>query len=99
MTGPADEFYEAQEAPISLPEDQAYDDQWRWQEVARLNGQHPRWVVLWHRETSEFRAYGRLPGARRDTALTASTPTRLAALITQVEQAGGRAIARPYDDP
>ena len=88
MTDPADEFSGRREPLVSpsggQPDD---DDWWRWQEVSRLNGQHPRWVVIWHRETSEFRAYGRLPGARRDTALSARTPGRLSDLIRQTEEA------------
>jgi hypothetical protein len=40
----------------------------------------------------EFRAYRRLPGARRDTALSAATAAEMAALIAQAEQAGA---ARP----
>ena len=34
-----------------------------------------------------FRAYRRLPGARRDTALSAATPGEMADLIGQAEQA------------
>lgn len=74
-------------------------DPWYWNEAKRLRREHPAWVVIWLAPANEFRAYGRLPGARRDTALTAKTPTRLAALIKQVEQAGGRATAHPNDDP
>ena len=88
MTDPVDEFSGRREPLVSPSGDQPDDDDsWRWQEVSRLNGQHPKWVVIWHRERSEFRAYGRLPGARRDTALSALTPTRLSDLITQTEEA------------
>jgi hypothetical protein len=72
-------------------------DRWGWQQAGRLRGEHPRWVIIWLSPAGEFRAYGRLPGARRDTALTARTPARLAALIGQVEQAARN--ARPEDDP
>jgi hypothetical protein len=34
-----------------------------------------------------FRAYRRLPGARRDTALSAATPAEMAGLIAQAEHA------------
>jgi hypothetical protein len=74
-------------------------DRWGWQQATRLRSEHPRWVIIWLSPVSEFRAYGRLPGARRDTALTASTPTRLAALIGQVEQAARNAIKHREDDP
>jgi hypothetical protein len=72
-------------------------DRWGWQQATRLRQEHPGWVVIWLSPASEFRAYGRLPGARRDTALTARTPARLAALIGQVEQAARH--ADPEDDP
>jgi hypothetical protein len=65
-------------------------DAWCWREAARLRREHPAWVIIWLAPAAEFRAYGRLPGARRDTALIASTPARLAALIGQAEQAARR---------
>jgi hypothetical protein len=54
-------------------------------------------VIIWLGPAAEFCAYGRLPGARRDTALIVSTPARLAALIGQAEQAARHAIANPKD--
>ena len=63
------------------------DDAGRWREAARLRREHPRWVVIWLAPLRQFRAYARLPGARRDTALTARTPAGLAAQISQAEQA------------
>jgi hypothetical protein len=74
----------------------AAEDQeaWCWREAARLRREHPRWVIVWLAPAGEFRAYGRLPGARRDTALIAGTPARLAALIGQAEQAARRTPAR-----
>jgi len=60
------------------------DDASRWREAARLRRAHPRWVVIWLAPIARFRAYARLPGARRDTALTAADP---AAQIGQAEQA------------
>jgi hypothetical protein len=77
----------------------AEDDRWCWREAARLRREHPRWIVIWLAPAHEFRAYGRLPGARRDTALIASTPTRLAALIGQAEQAARHTTTHPEDDP
>jgi hypothetical protein len=65
----------------------AQDDPWCWQQAELLRREHPGWVIIWQTLAAEFRAYGRLPGARRGTALVAGTPTRLAALIGQVEQA------------
>jgi hypothetical protein len=74
-------------------------DRWGWQQATRLRGEHPGWVIIWLSPASEFRAYGRLPGARRDTALTARTPARLAALIGQVEKAARNVTTHPEDDP
>jgi hypothetical protein len=69
-------------------------DAWCWREASRLRRELPHWVIIWLSPAHEFRAYARLPGARRDTALTAPTPARLAALIGQVERAAGRT---PHD--
>ena len=81
-------------APGPAPGDQPAAeaaDAWCWQEAARLRRELPHWVIIWLSPAHEFRAYGRLPGTRRDTALTAPTPARLAALIGQAEQAARRA--------
>ncbi len=43
--------------------------------------------MIWLAQIRQFRAYARLPGTRRDTALTAATPIGLAELIGQAEQA------------
>jgi hypothetical protein len=77
-------------APGTSPSGQracAGDDAERWQEAARLRGEHPRWVIVWLAQAGEFRAYARLPGARRDTALTASAAADLAAQIDRAEHA------------
>jgi len=81
--------------PGSPPGDQppADDDAGRWREAARLRREHPKWIVIWLGPIRQFRGYRRLPGARRDTALTASTPAGLASLIGQAEQ-----TARPPKD-
>ena len=63
------------------------DDDACWQEAARLRREHPPWVVIWLASEHQFRAYRRMPGARRDTTLAASTPEELAALIAEAESA------------
>jgi hypothetical protein len=85
--------------PGSPPGDQpaADDDADQWREAARLRREHPAWVVIWLAPIRQFRGYARLPGARRDTALTAATPAGLAAQIGQAEQVG-RPAARPPKD-
>jgi hypothetical protein len=85
-------------APGPAPGDQPAaedEDSWCWREAARLRREHRAWVIIWLSPAHEFRAYGRLSGARRDTALTAPTPARLAALIGQVEQAARNAPRDP----
>jgi hypothetical protein len=59
----------------------------RWREAAQLRHDHVGWAVIWLAEAGEFRAYRRLPGARRDTALSAPVAGDLAAQIKQAEQA------------
>jgi hypothetical protein len=66
----------------------------RWREAAQLRHDHAGWAVIWLAEAGEFRAYGRLPGARRDTALSAATAGELAALIAQAEQSARTAATR-----
>jgi hypothetical protein len=78
------------------PED---EDAWHWREARRLRREHAGWVVIWLAPAREYRAYGRLRGARRDTALSAGTATRIAALIGQAEQAAGGSTTRPEDEP
>jgi hypothetical protein len=68
-------------------------DAGRWREAARLRREFHGWVIIWLAPAGEYRAYRRLPGARRDTALSAATPAELAAHIAQAEQAG-RVLAR-----
>jgi hypothetical protein len=64
----------------------ARDDAACWQEAARLRQDHSGWVIIWLAPAREYRAYKRLRGARRDTALAAATPSALTAAITQAEQ-------------
>jgi hypothetical protein len=75
------------------------DDTAKWREAAALRGEHPSWVIVWLASIGRFRAYRRLPGARRDTALTDLSATGLASQITHAEQAGGRASQPPQDRP
>jgi len=58
-----------------------------WREAARLRAEHRSWIVIWLAPENCFRAYRRLPGARRDTALSAATAAEIADLIGQAEQA------------
>jgi len=58
-----------------------------WREAARLRAEHRSWIVIWLAPEHCFRAYRRLPGARRDTAISAGTPGEMADLIGQAEQA------------
>jgi hypothetical protein len=81
-------------APGDSPAD---DDAHRWREASRLRREHPRWVVIWLAPLAQFRAYARLPGTRRDTALTARTPAGLADQISHAEQAALAAARHPKD--
>ena len=58
-----------------------------WREAARLRSQFRSWIIIWLARERCFRAYRRLPGAGRDTALSAATSGELADLIGQAEQA------------
>jgi hypothetical protein len=58
-----------------------------WREAARLRAERRGWIVIWLAPENCFRAYRRLPGARRDTALSAATAAEMAVLIGQAEQA------------
>jgi hypothetical protein len=57
-----------------------------WQQAAQLRQQFHGWIVIWLSRDRQFHAYRRMPGARRDTALTAGTADDMAAKITQAEQ-------------
>jgi len=63
------------------------DEAARWREAARLRAEHRGWIVIWLAPEHCFRAYRRLPGARRDTAISADTSAQMADLIGQAEQA------------
>jgi hypothetical protein len=62
-------------------------DQQCWEEAAQLRGKHQGWIIIWLAAHSQFRAYRRLPGTRRDTVLSAATTSDLADQISQAEQA------------
>jgi len=66
----------------------------RWREAARLRREHRGWIVIWLAAENRYRAYRRLPGARRDTALSAATPGEMAGLIRQAEHAAARPARR-----
>jgi hypothetical protein len=70
------------------------EDAVRWRDAARLRAEHSGWVIVWLARTGQFRAYKRLPGARRDTSLTAATAEALATRITAAEQAATRLARR-----
>jgi len=57
-----------------------------WREAARLRREHRAWVIIWLAPAREFRAYGRLPGGRRDTSLAAATAADLAVQIRHAEE-------------
>ncbi|HTX86130.1 MAG TPA: hypothetical protein VME44_28420 [Streptosporangiaceae bacterium] len=73
------------------------DDAAHWRDAARLRAEHSGWVIVWLARTGQFRAYKRLPGARRDTSLTAATADALATKITAAEQAATRPTRRAQE--
>lgn len=73
--------------PAAADRGAADEDGACWEQAARLRAGHRGWVVIWLASEARFRAYRRLPGARRDTALSAATAAGMAAQITQAEQA------------
>jgi hypothetical protein len=82
------------EKPLSGSAPSATDSD-HWWEAARLRGEFRGWIVIWLAPEGEFRAYRRLPGARRDTALAAATTDGMSAAIRQAEQAhASRAAGR-----
>jgi hypothetical protein len=69
------------------PDAQPPGDDAQWREAARLRAERRGWIVVWLAPEKCFRAYRRLPGARRDTALSAATAAEMDVLIGQAEQA------------
>lgn len=83
-------------SPVPGDQESAEDEDARcWREAARLRRKHRAWVIIWLAPAREFRAYGRLQGARRDTALVAATAADLAALINHAEE---NAPPRSHED-
>jgi hypothetical protein len=74
-------------APGQMTPSSTGSDAQRWQQAAQLRAEHRCWIVIWLAPEECFRAYRRLPGARRDTALSAATPAEMAGLIAQAEHA------------
>jgi hypothetical protein len=70
------------------------DDDACWREAARLRREYRGWIVIWLAAENCYRAYRRLPGARRDTALSAATAAEMAAHISDAERAGAARPAR-----
>jgi hypothetical protein len=70
------------------------DNDARWREAAQLRAEYRSWIVIWLVPDRCFRAYRRLPGARRDTALSAATSTEMSRLIDQAEQSARTPAAR-----
>jgi hypothetical protein len=81
-------------APDTAGELAAGQDADRWREADRLRSEFRGWIVIWLAPESQFRAYRRLPGARRDTALSATTTADMANHISQAEQAACTPTAR-----
>jgi hypothetical protein len=90
---PAAKDAAVQGQPVGRQRAMAVDGE-RWREAEQLRHDHVGWAVIWLAEAGEFRAYGRLRGARRDTALSAATAGELAALIAQAEQSARTAATR-----
>jgi hypothetical protein len=65
-------------------------DAGHWREAARLRREHRAWVVIWLARESCYKAYKRMPGARRDTALSAATAGDMSAQIRHAEKAAAR---------
>jgi hypothetical protein len=70
------------------------DNEQGWREATRLRAAHRAWIVIWLAPEQCFRAYARMPGAKRDTALSATTSAEMFSLIGQAEQAAHTPSAR-----
>jgi hypothetical protein len=62
------------------------DNEQGWREATRLRAARRAWIVIWLAPERRFRAYARMPGAKRDTALSATTSAEMASLIGQAEK-------------
>ena len=65
-----------------------------WREAARLRREHRGWIVVWLARDNCYRAYRRMPGARRDSALSAPTAGDMAKRIKQADKAAARRARR-----
>jgi hypothetical protein len=61
-----------------------------WREAERLRREHRSWVVIWLARERCYKAYKRMPGARRDTALSAATAGKMAEQIRRADKAAAR---------
>jgi hypothetical protein len=68
-----------------------------WREAARLRREHRGWIVIWLAREGCYKAYKRMPEARRDTALSAATADEMAAQIRRAEQAAARPASHAPD--
>jgi hypothetical protein len=66
------------------------DDAACWREAGRLRSQFRGWIVIWLAREGCYKAYRRMPGARRDTALSAATADKMAGQIRAAEKAAAR---------
>jgi hypothetical protein len=96
METPADITLAALRRDFPGAHDEA-DEAARWNEAAQLRDGNPGWVVVWLAPSREFRAYRRMPGARRDTILAAPTAGGLANAMTAAIAASPRARGRRRD--
>ena len=68
-----------------------------WREAARLRSQFRGWIIIWLAREGCYKAYKRMPGARRDTALSAATADDMTAQIRQADQAAARPVRHTPD--
>jgi hypothetical protein len=78
------------DAVNQAPAAETGDDAACWREAARLRREHRAWVVIWLARERCYKAYKRMPGARRDTALTAPTAGKMAEQIRAADKAAAR---------
>ena len=78
------------DAVNQAPAAETADDAACWREAARLRREHRAWVIIWLARDRCYKAYKRMPGARRDTALSAVTAGQMAEQIRRAEQAAAR---------
>lgn len=72
------------------PAPEAGDDAACWREAARLRSQFHGWIIIWLAREGCYKSYRRMPGARRDTALSAATADKMARQIRWAEKAAAR---------